>query len=120
MAMGGNGMLYVTDGKLIRQVTLQGAVTTVSLAGNNPFNSLGNIAIDAKGNFFVIDNGSKMIYKVTPGGVVTAVAGTPSANSIVLGPLPGALGTPVALAFDRNGDLYVTANNAVLKVPLPQ
>lgn len=119
IAIDKNGTLYVTDGKLIRQVTSAGVVTSLQSTSGPAFNALGSIAIDANGNFFVIDNGNHTICKMTPTGIVTTIAGTPSATNIVVGALPGALGAPAYIAFDRSGALYVTANDAVLKIALP-
>ncbi|HXA46175.1 MAG TPA: hypothetical protein VNW52_00990, partial [Burkholderiaceae bacterium] len=119
IAMDKDGTLYATDGKLIRKITSAGVVTSLQNTSGPAFSALGSIAIDANGNFFVIDNGNQTILKMTPAGVVTTIAGTPSAANIAVGTLPGALGTPAFLAFDHSGALYATANNVVLKIRLP-
>jgi len=69
------------------------------------------ITIDAAGNLYVVDRGNHTIRRITPGGVVTTLAGSASANAgFADGTGAGARFTdPVAIAIHPgNGTLYVT------------
>jgi hypothetical protein len=75
------------------------------------FNNPTGITIDTAGNLYVVDRGNHTIRKITPGGVVTTLAGSASATgSHADGTGAGARFTdPVAIAIHpTNGTLYVT------------
>jgi hypothetical protein len=115
------GNLYVVDryNQTLRKITPDGVVTTlaggVGLTGTNDgpgstarFNYPQGVAVDGAGSVYVADTSNHTIRKVTPGGVVTTLAGTPG----VLGTNNGT-GTsakfyfPFAVAVDTNGTVYV-------------
>jgi hypothetical protein len=60
-----------------------------------------------------------VVYKITPAGDLTIVAGTAGVAGVVLGPLPGALDSPREIVRSPDGVLYVTSPGAVLKIELP-
>ena len=117
--------LYVTDNTIIRKITPDGIVSTISGIGKAEskdgdkttasFLQLENIAIDNKGNIYVTDyapgkdwrpgmvaNSSYyFIRKITAQGIVTTLQ---NGNS---GPLT--LQYPRGLACDKDGNLYVCA-----------
>jgi len=76
------------------------------------------LALDASGNLFVADTGNHTIRKITPGGVVTTLAGKAG--------VPGSGGTttsdarfqfPLGVAVDGQGSVYVTdSGNATVRV----
>ena len=73
-------MVADNQGQTIRRVTPLGVVTTVARNTGNPailpnFSAPLGVAIDHAGNLFVSDAGYEVIYKITPGGVATILAG---------------------------------------------
>ncbi|MCC6414443.1 MAG: immunoglobulin domain-containing protein, partial [Opitutaceae bacterium] len=83
------------------------------------FSSPRGITVDQDGNVYVTDSGTHVIRKITPAGVVTLVAGSPTATGSTDGTGSAArfLG-PVGLAVDDVGNLYVSelANNTIRKI----
>ena len=128
MAVDASGNLYVADQDTIRKVTPGGAVTTLAgspgVSGTTDgtgsaarFNAPWGVAVDASGNVYVADNGNDTIRKVTPGGMVTTLAGSPG----VSGPDDGTgsaarFHTPNGMAADASGNLYVADQDAIRKV----
>jgi sugar lactone lactonase YvrE len=130
VAVDANGTVYVADsGNLrIRKVTPEGVVTTLAGSGvegfaDGPgafayFNDPSGVAVDANGTVYVADSGNRRIRKVTPGGVVTTLAGN-GAPGFADG--PGAFAhfdAPSIVAVDANGTVYVAdnANRRIRKV----
>ena len=104
-----NELLYVID----------------TVAGNNPTGDGGpateallafpnDVAVDPDGNVYVADQGNHRIRKVSPGGEISTVAGTGTAEFSFDGtpaidtPLFG----PVGVAVDVAGNLYIAERNA--------
>ncbi len=132
MAMDASGNIYVADSgnSTIRKVTLAGVVTTLAGFAGIPgsqdgtgtaaqFNAPAAVAVDASGNVFVADAGNFEVRKITPGGVVTTVAG----NTLVEGyfDAPGtnaSFGSVSGIAVDGAGNIYVadTPNLVVRKI----
>ena len=88
VAVDSAGNVYVADNDndTIRKVTPAGVVTTLAgLAGSSGsadgtgsaarFNGPADVAVDSAGNVYVADQNNYTIRKVTPGGVVTTLAG---------------------------------------------
>lgn len=131
VALGLDGILYVADqgNHLIRAVTLAGVASTVAggvqLAGAVDatgsaarFNAPLGIEVDADGTLYVTDAGNHLLRQVTSAGEVTTLAGEAGARGVLTGPLPGSLNLPAGLAIGGSGELYLTSENAVLKVAL--
>ena len=113
------GNLYVVDtsNQIIRKITPAGVVTTlaggVGVTGTNDgpgtyarFNYPLGIAVDGTGNAYVADTYNHTIRKITPGGVVTTLAGTPGVLGTNNG--TGAVAKfyrPYGLAVDTSGTL---------------
>ena len=77
------------------------------------------IAVDNSLNLYVADTGNNTIRKVTSGGVVSTLAGTPYINGFMDGPGTGALfNSPSGVAVDASGNVVVadTLNNRIRKV----
>ena len=135
VALDGTGNVYVADwgNNTIRKITPTGTVST--LAGTAGPAQIGiyqdgtgpaahfwgptGVATDAIGNVYVAESANNLIRKITPGGVVTTLAGT----SAAIGSADG-IGTaarfnfPSGLALDGSGNIYVadTSNNLIRKI----
>lgn len=126
------GNLYVadTDNSIIRKITTAGAVTTLAGSVEHSgsadadgsaarFNSPNGAAVDGAGNVFVADTLNHTIRKITPGGLVTTLAGKPGQAGSADGTNGMArFNQPYAVAFDGTGNLYVadTLNQTIRKV----
>lgn len=78
------------------------------------------VAVDAQGTLYIADAGNSCIRKVTPAGVVSTLAGSPS-SGLVNGPLATArFDVPSDVALDAQGNLYVAdnGNNCIRKITL--
>jgi sugar lactone lactonase YvrE len=132
VAVDGNGNVYVSEQRnaTIRKITPAGVVSTLAgLAGSNGstdgtgsaarFYLPAGLAIDSSGNIFVADATADEIRKVTPGGVVTTIAGSPQSAGSNDGTGSAAqFFFPVGLAIDSSGNLFVADanNNEIRKV----
>ena len=76
------------------------------------------VAVDASGTVYFLDQGGAEVRKVSPGGVVTTVAGTPTYGSSDGTGSAAGFNKANALAVDASGNLYVadTANDTIRKV----
>ena len=128
-----SGNFYVSEmgGHRVRKITAAGVVST--FAGAPDFNSAPQpgyaegtgtaarfssprgLAVDSGGNVYVVDSNNYRIRKITPGGVVTTLAG---------GVFGYADGTGTAAQFrliadiviDSSGNLYLTDSNRIRKI----
>ena len=90
VAVDSQGVIYFSDGwnHRIRKVTTDGLIQTIAGTGDYKFGgdggrateaSLGipqGVAVDAGGNVYIADMGNSRVRRVTPGGVITTIAGT--------------------------------------------
>jgi sugar lactone lactonase YvrE len=134
IAIDNAGNLFIADGgnHRVRKVDTNGVITTV--AGTGVPGSTGDggpataatlfypssLAIGAGGTLYIADGGNNRVRKVTPDGVISAVAGTGAWGfSGDGGPATAAqLYQPQGLALDEVGNLYIadTSNERVRKV----
>ena len=94
VALDAAGNLFIADtwNHRIRKVTPGGVISTVAGNGTLGFSGDGgpataaqlnypsDMAVDAAGNLFIADTGNHRIRKVTPGGVISTVAGNGTAG----------------------------------------
>ncbi|WP_414661132.1 immunoglobulin domain-containing protein [Horticoccus sp. 23ND18S-11] len=126
----GNLVIADTGNSIIRRMTGAGVVTTAaglsgfrgSVDGTGSearFNSPGGVAVDSIGNIFVADTFSHTIRVISSAGVVTTLAGSPSASGGVDGVGNAArFFLPTGVALDTAGNLYVadTNNHAIRRI----
>ena len=86
----GQGNVYIADYRnhRLRKVSPGGTITTIAGTGKTGFSGDGGpatsarlhepegVAVDGKGNVYIADNGNDRVRKVSPGGTITAFAGT--------------------------------------------
>jgi sugar lactone lactonase YvrE len=120
VAVDSSGNVYVADSgnSTIRKITPGGVVSTLAgLAGSTGsddgtgsaarFNYPSGVAVDSSGNVYVADSYNYTIRKITPGGVVSTLAG-----------LAGSFAGPSGVAVDSSGNVFVadSGNYTISKI----
>ncbi len=116
------------DGAAIRKITPSGVVTTQFVSGSSgfvnatgtaaSFNSPTSVAVDNNGNVYVADTFNSAIRKITPGAVVTTLAGNGNGALINGSGATASFNTPHGVAVDAAGYVYVadTVNSVIRKI----
>lgn len=128
IAIDAAGVLYVTDGDhTIRRISAGGAVATVAgvagVSGNKDgaaagalFNGPSGIFVDQAGHVYVMDGANHTVRKISPGGMVSTLAGSPGKVGYNDGPGPLArFKGPGRVAADAVGNLYISDNNSAIR-----
>jgi len=126
VAVDAAGIVYIADSfnSLIRSMNAAGTVTTLAGGIGGIFNGTGDgvgtaarfnnpqgIAVDSAGTIYVADTNMHTIRQITPGNVVTTIAGCPQC----FGGDPRRFNSPQGIAVDSRGFVYVadTRNNTI-------
>jgi secreted PhoX family phosphatase len=122
VAVDAAGNLFIADhgNNRVRKVTPSGVISTVAGNGFSGFSGDGGpttsaqlspweIAVDMAGNLFIADSDNNRVRKVTPGGVISTVAGNGASGfSGDGGPATAAqINSPTGLAVDMVGNLFI-------------
>lgn len=131
------GNLLIADrlNHRIRKVATNGIITTIAGNGTGGFSADGgsataaalfypsDIALDLYGNIFIADQGNNRIRKVTPGGIISTVAGNGTTGSGGDGGSATAaqLNIPVGVAVDGSTFIYVvdSLNYKIRRIKIP-
>ncbi len=132
VAVDSSGNLYIADmdNQLIRKIFPGGVVTTLagSAGVTGATNGTGTaalfcypsgVAVDSSGNVYVADSGNNLIREITPGGVVSTLAGSAGVTGATNGTGNGALFYgPSGVAVDSSGNVYVadSGNNLIREI----
>lgn len=121
LAFDATGNVYVGDrgNFTVRTVSPAGVVTTLAGSAGVPgaidstgasaaFADVFGIAADSSGNVYVADRTNDLIRKISPGGVVTTLAGTAGVAGSADGPgFSATFDLPTGVAVDGFGNVYV-------------
>jgi len=125
IAVDASGNLYIADSgdARVRKVDRNGIITTVAGNGTNGFsgdggpatsaslylNSLCGLAVDVFGNLFIADVYNYRVRKVSPGGIITTVAGNGTQGFSGDGGLAtsASLNEPLGIAVSASGNLFI-------------
>jgi sugar lactone lactonase YvrE len=122
------GNVYVAANNQIRKITSSGVVTTLAGSGVEgtldgtgtaaSFYALRGLAIDAAGNLYTAEFYSRKVRKVSPGGVVTTLAGTGTHGSADGPSASATFGVIYGVAVDPQGNVFVAdaSNNKIRKI----
>jgi len=119
------GNIYFGDSAWVKKIDTAGYLTTIAGNGTEIYNgdsiALKNgigvdaIDLDSSGNIYVCDGGPDRIFKITPRGILTTIAGGGSTLGDGGDPLKAWLYVPQGVAVNNEGDVFIgdTGHNRV-------
>jgi YD repeat-containing protein len=129
IAVDRSGNVYLADDAYIRKIEPSGIITTI--AGNGTlgfggdggpataasFNMVSGLAVDSEGNVYAADYFNDRIRKISISGIITTIAGITPPISLGDGaPATAAyFESPVGVAVDRFGSIYITTSSHCIK-----
>jgi serine/threonine protein kinase, bacterial len=130
IAVDRSGWIYVADthNSLIRKISPEGKVTTLVGMRPNPtkagkfdtvkFDNPSGITVDLNGNIYLADWAKDLVRKISPGGIVTDLAGNGNPGSKDGQGPTSSFYLPEGIAVDAKGDVFVadTYNNMIRKI----
>jgi uncharacterized protein (TIGR03437 family) len=134
VAVGPGGEVYVADSlnNMVRKVTPDGKISVVAGTGGAGFsgdggaatsaklNSPTDMALDARGSMYIVDQGNQRIRKVDTSGTIQTLAGNGSSGFAGDGgqAVNAALSNPVGVSVDVSGNVLIAdaGNNRIRKI----
>jgi len=127
-----SGNMYIADehNHVIRKISTDNVISTVAGNGHGAGTIIGgysgdngpatnaelsrpdDVIFDAAGNMYITELGNCTIRKVTPGGIITTIAGTGAwgFNGDNISATSAQLADPFGIVFDNLGNLYFSDN----------
>lgn len=120
IAVDANGNIFITTNARVRRIDPNGIITTYAGGGTSQSSDGGQathaalgfllgITVDSSGNIYFVDRTHSTVRKVTPGGIISTVAGN-GANAFSGdggSALAAELNNPIAITCDAAGNLYI-------------
>ncbi len=130
LAVDAAGNTYVADqyNNRIRKITAGGVVSTLAGSGTRghadgtgaeaSFSDPTSVALDAVGNLYVADYSNNAIRRITPDGIVTTMAGSPTASFADGTGTAASFRGPFAVTIDNDASVLVadSGNNRIRRV----
>ena len=135
VATDGRGNVYIGDtgNQRVRKVSPSGTITTIAGNGKSGYSGDGSratsarmfsphgVAVDAKGDVYIADNGNFRVRKVSPSGTITTIAGNGRSGYSGDGgrATSARLFPPSGVAVDAKGDVYIAESTDHLRAVSP-
>ena len=127
------GNIYVSDtgNNRVRKVTPELQISTFAGSGTAGFagdgglatsaqlNAPYSLAIDNAGNLYIDDYKNYRVRKVTPGGIISTVAGSGPCSFCLVGDNKPATDVPIwtnAIAAGGDGNIYISSSAEIYKI----